>query len=56
MQALADLFGSVGTTIEGKYRVDDVVGKGGFGVVYRGYHLGFDMTERSGSGTRRVGS
>ncbi len=38
----ADLFGFVGVTIEGKFRVDEVVGEGGFGVVYRGHHLGFD--------------
>ncbi|MEO7327026.1 MAG: bifunctional serine/threonine-protein kinase/formylglycine-generating enzyme family protein [Minicystis sp.] len=38
----ADPFGWEGVTIEGKYRVDEVVGEGGFGVVYRGHHLGFD--------------
>ena len=40
--ASADPFGWVGVTIEGKFRVDEVVGEGGFGVVYRGHHLGFD--------------
>src|SRR5262245_60896055 len=37
-----DAFGWVGATIEGKYRVDAVVGEGGFGIVYRGHHLGFE--------------
>lgn len=37
-----DPFQLVGTTIEGKYRVTSVVGDGGFGVVYRGVHKGFD--------------
>ncbi len=40
--SLADPFRLVGTTIEGKYRVDAVIGDGGFGVVYRGVHTGFD--------------
>lgn len=39
-----DLFGWVGGTVDGKYRVDEVVGRGGFGVVYRAHHLGFDQT------------
>lgn len=39
-----DLFGWVGGTVDGKYRVDAVVGRGGFGVVYRAHHLGFDQT------------
>lgn len=39
-----DLFGWVGGTVDGKYRVDGVVGGGGFGVVYRAHHLGFDQT------------
>src|SRR5262245_49148519 len=38
----SDPFGWVGATIDGKYRVESVVGEGGFGVVYRGHHLGFD--------------
>lgn len=40
----ADPFGWVGSVIDGKYRVDEVVGEGGFGVVYAGHHLGFDET------------
>jgi serine/threonine protein kinase len=37
-----DPFELRGKTLEDKYRVDEVVGEGGFGVVYRGWHLGFD--------------
>ncbi len=37
-----DYFRLVGTTIDGKYRVLSVVGEGGFGVVYRAVHEGFD--------------
>ncbi len=37
-----DPFGWVGGTVAGKYRVDVVVAEGGFGVVYRAHHLGFD--------------
>ncbi len=36
-----DPFGLVGQVLADKYRVDAVVGEGGFGVVYRGYHLSF---------------
>ena len=39
-----DPFGWVGATLDGKYQVDAVVGRGGFGVVYRAHHLGFDET------------
>ncbi len=39
--AAADPFGWEGATIEAKYRVNTVVGEGGFGVVYRGQHLAF---------------
>lgn len=37
-----DPFGWVGATLDGKYQVDAVVGRGGFGVVYRAHHLGFN--------------
>ncbi len=35
-----DPFGLKGQILDGQYRVDEVVGEGGFGVVYRGHHLG----------------
>ncbi|MBI4953946.1 MAG: protein kinase, partial [Myxococcales bacterium] len=37
-----DPFELVARTIDNKYRVDEVVGEGGFGVVYRGFHLSFE--------------
>ncbi|HET7542175.1 MAG TPA: protein kinase [Polyangiaceae bacterium] len=36
-----DPFDWVGATLDGKYQIDAVVGRGGFGVVYRAHHLGF---------------
>ncbi len=37
-----DLFGIVGTVIAGAYRVEAVVAEGGFSVVYRAQHQGFN--------------
>ena len=36
-----DSFGWIGSVVEGKYRIESVVGEGGFGVVYAAQHLGF---------------
>ncbi len=36
-----DLFGILGTTVAGAFRVEAVVAEGGFAVVYRAYHEGF---------------
>ncbi|MFO0547423.1 MAG: serine/threonine-protein kinase [Polyangiaceae bacterium] len=33
----------IGAALEGRYRVDALVGEGGFGVVYRGWHIAFDQ-------------
>ena len=38
-----DPFALVGTLLDGQYRVDAVVAEGGFGVVYKGWHLSFDQ-------------
>ncbi|WP_437614622.1 AAA family ATPase [Sorangium sp. So ce834] len=40
---LTDPFGWVGATLDGQFAVEAVVGEGGFGVVYRGLHLGLDV-------------
>ncbi len=42
-RALADPFALVGAVLQNEYRVDAVVGEGGFGVVYRGLHLGLEQ-------------
>ncbi len=39
--APGDPFGWVGATADGKYQIEECVGEGGFGVVYRAKHLGF---------------
>ncbi|MEB2312414.1 MAG: hypothetical protein OZ921_08515 [Sorangiineae bacterium] len=44
MPAGEDPFCWVGATIDGKYGVEDAVGEGGFGIVYRAHHLGFKQT------------
>ncbi len=41
MSVANDPFGWVGATLDGKVAVERLVGEGGFGVVYRGTHLGF---------------
>ena len=41
--ALRDPFSLVGTVLKNEHRVDAVVGEGGFGVVYRGLHLGLEQ-------------
>ena len=42
MSELKDPFGWVGQTIDDAFIVEEVVGEGGFAVVYRGHHKGFD--------------
>ncbi|HEX3852038.1 MAG TPA: SUMF1/EgtB/PvdO family nonheme iron enzyme, partial [Polyangiaceae bacterium] len=39
-----DVFSWVGATIAEKYRIDEVIGEGGFGVVYRAFHLGLSAS------------
>ena len=38
----SDPFGWVGHTVAGKFRVDACVAEGGFGIVYRALHVGFN--------------
>jgi eukaryotic-like serine/threonine-protein kinase len=40
--AAADPFGIVGQILDGQFRVDRLVGEGGFSAVYRGHHLGLE--------------
>jgi serine/threonine-protein kinase len=42
-QELHDAFELVGKTLDGQYRVERVVGEGGFGVVYKGRHLALEQ-------------
>ena len=42
MNAQKDPFEWVGQTIDEQFTVEEVVGEGGFAVVYRGHHKGFD--------------
>jgi len=41
--AASDPFGLVGTVVDRQFRVDAVVGEGGSGVVYKGWHLSLDQ-------------
>ena len=41
--ASSDPFGFVGTVVDRQFRVDSVIGEGGFGVVYKGWHLSLDQ-------------
>ncbi len=40
---LRDPFGLVGVTLDGMFRVDRVIGEGGFGIVYRGTRVDLDQ-------------
>jgi len=41
--AASDPFGLVGSVVDRQFRVDAVIGEGGFGVVYKGWHLSLDQ-------------
>ncbi len=38
-----DPFGFIGAVIDNRHRLDQMIGEGGFGVVYRGFHLSFEQ-------------
>jgi eukaryotic-like serine/threonine-protein kinase len=38
----ADPFGLVGQVLDGQFRVDEMIGEGGFSAVYRGHHQGLN--------------
>lgn len=40
MAPLTDIFGLAGNVIDGQFHVHEVIGEGGFSVVYKGQHLG----------------
>jgi eukaryotic-like serine/threonine-protein kinase len=40
---LVDVFSLVGQILDGQYRVDAVIGEGGYGVVYKGWHIAFEQ-------------
>jgi serine/threonine-protein kinase len=42
MMGATDPFNLVGTIVDGRYRVEKVAGQGGFGIVYRAFHLAFE--------------
>ncbi|MFO0552850.1 MAG: serine/threonine-protein kinase [Polyangiaceae bacterium] len=43
MEGRPDPYQLAGLVADGKYRFEHCVGEGGFGVVYRGTHIGFDV-------------
>ncbi|HKQ68555.1 MAG TPA: serine/threonine-protein kinase [Polyangiaceae bacterium] len=42
MSLPVDPFRLVGTIVDGRYRVDAIAGQGGYGVVYRAFHVSFE--------------